>query len=76
MDLGLAPRPLGFGAVSVWGGRHDGLGLAPRSFGIVGTIPMIELDRSHCLCNCACGPVGLWSAPARHAKSHRPSPEI
>jgi hypothetical protein len=28
MDLGLAPRPLGFGATSVWAWRHAGLGSA------------------------------------------------
>ena len=27
MDLGLAPRPLGFGATSVWGWRRAELGL-------------------------------------------------
>jgi hypothetical protein len=30
VDLGLAPRPLGFGAASVWGWRHVRLGLAAR----------------------------------------------
>ena len=38
MDLGLAPRPLGFGAISVWGWRYVGLGLAPRRLGLDGTM--------------------------------------
>jgi hypothetical protein len=38
MDLGLAPRPLGFGAMSVWGWRHVGLGLASRRLGIDGAM--------------------------------------
>jgi hypothetical protein len=34
MDLGLAPRRLGFGVTSAWVWRHVGLGSAPYPFGL------------------------------------------
>jgi hypothetical protein len=35
MDLGLAPRLLGFAAMSVWGRRHVRLGSAPPARSLV-----------------------------------------
>jgi hypothetical protein len=46
MDLGLAPRRLGFGATPVWGWRRPGLGLAPRRLGIDGTMPTVNAIRA------------------------------
>jgi hypothetical protein len=47
MDLNLAPLPLGCGATSVWGWRRARLGLAPRPFGIDGTMPTVNAIRAN-----------------------------
>ena len=70
MDLGSAPRPLGFGATSAWVGCRLPLGARAAPVWIDATMPTVAIRAiGLCLCRCASANTTMYNMESVHANS-------